>query len=475
MIFTPREHQTLGLDHLGKTDEALLLAGMGLGKTAMVLERLSRDIADGSCRGALIIAPLRVSLFTWLDEVAKWENFRWMKVVSLRTPQGLAAWEHGDACIYTLNYESIHIPRTHPATGEIKDSGLVAKLLKGKRASQLPVDTVIWDEISKAKNPASKRIQFFRKFRAKFKRHWGLTGTFTPNSVLDAFAQVRLIDGGKLFGKVMGNFKTQYFEPLDFHERKWGVRKECEGMIEAKLTSMALTLRSEDWLDIPPTTILDIDVALPAKVKGIYKKLEKELIVRLADSKVKAVNKGVLVGKLQQVVGGAVYAESLDEVFDSSTKIVTEVHTAKLKALRSLHDEQGNKPMLVIVNFIHERERILRAFPEAEAFSSDKLARWNAGKIKMLVSHPLSMSHGLNMQSGGSQICWFTLPHSPEAYDQTNARLARTGQENETKIFRLISPGTIDDAVAATLANKDLTQQGFITRLNRNIKTLSGL
>jgi SNF2 family DNA or RNA helicase len=477
MIFTPKEHQTLGIDHLGRNELAILLAGMGLGKTAMVLERLNRDIPDGGCKGALVIAPLRVSLFTWRDEVAKWESFRWMRVVSLRTPEGLAAWERGDACIYTINYESLYIPRTNPKTGEITDHGLVAKLLKGKRASQLPVDTVIWDELSKAKNPSSKRIQHFRKYRNKFRRHWGLTGTPTPNSYVDLFAQVRLIDEGATFGKVMGNFKTQFLEPVDFHERKWRVRDDAKGVIELKLSRIALTLRSEDWLEIPPVITEDVEVAFPAKAAAIYKKLLKEMIVTLEDSKVKAVNKGVLIGKLQQFTGGAVYAESIEAIMrgSSDTKTVTVIHDAKLKALRKLFDAHGRQPVIVAIKYKHERERILAAFPEAEAFHSDKLDRWNQGKIKMLVAHPLSMSHGLNMQSGGNRIIWFSMTHSLEEYEQLNARLARTGQKKETFIHRLVINGTVDDAVVAALEAKAESQDGFMELTSRNLVTLAKL
>lgn len=475
MKFNPLAHQRMAINHLLSHDVAALFAGMGLGKTASTLAALGELIATGASRGALVIAPLRVSLFTWRDEAAKWEDFQWMKVVSLRTQEGLASWERGDACIYTINYESLFIPRENPETGEIIDHGVLGKLLKGKRASQLPVDTVVWDELSKAKNPGSKRIQYFRKYRHKFKRHWGLTGTPIPNSHLDLFAQIRLLDDGATFGKVMGNFKIQYFEPVDFMQRKWQVRAGCAGMIEEKIQPIALTLRSEDWLDIPPTEVIDIEVPLPPAAKASYKKLEKEMLLRLESEQVRAVTQGVLVNKLQQVVSGAVYAESLDSVFTPSEddqKIVTHIHDAKLEALRRLFDSEGQEPMLVAIRFKHERDRILAAFPEARAFDSACLPDWNAGKIKMLVAHPLSMSHGLNMQSGGCRACWFTPTYSREEYDQFNARIARTGQTSKTTVFRLIAPKTIDEAVIAANDAKGDNQSGFLMAI-RNLQVLS--
>ena len=479
MKFTPREHQRLGINWLLERDEAALFAGMGLGKTAMTLAALSKLIADGDCRGALIIAPLRVSIFTWADEVAAWDEFRWMKIVSLRTEEGLASWDRGDAAIYTVNYESLFIPKYKVANGKrqvVGDTGIINRLLSGKRASHLPVDTVIWDELSKAKSHKSKRINEFKKHREKFRRHWGLTGTPAPNAHEDLFAQVGLLDGGKRLGKFITHFRTQYLQPenpfVPAVQQKWKVRPGCDGLVEKKIEDLALTLRSEDWLDIPPTETIDVEVALPAQARRLYAQLEKQMILMLKDSKVKAVNQGVLVGKLQQVTGGAVYAHDLKTIIATDeTKVVTEIHDAKIKALRKLWESEGKQPMLVATKFIHERERILAAIPEAVEFHSNKLDDWNAGKIPMLVAHPASMSHGLNMQHGGSRAVWFTPTFSSEEYDQFNARLARTGQTNETKIFHLIAPGTIDDAVLASLQSKQKNQSGLMKTL-RNLQVL---
>ena len=486
MIFTPFEHQELGINHLISNDEAGLFAGMGLGKTAMTLSAIAHHIANGDSKGVLIVAPLRVSLFTWVEEVAQWENFRWMKIVSLRTAEGLAAWERGDACIYTINYESLFIPKYEMQLVkgkrkkvQVGDSGMLARLIKGKRASHLPVDTVVWDELSKAKNHKSKRIKEFTKYRDKFKRHWGLTGTPAPAGYQDLFAQINLLDGGARFGKFITHFLERYFEPVNAFvpavQRKWQVRQGCAGLIEDKIKDMILTLRSEDWLDIPPTEFIDVEVAMPAKAKGVYKTLEKELIVRLEDAKVKAINQAVLVGKLQQVLGGAVYAHDITQIITTEeTKIVTEIHDAKIKALRKLWESEGKQPMIVATKFIHERKRILEAIPEAIEFSSDKLDDWNAGKIPLLIAHPASMGHGLNMQHGGSRAVWFTLTYDPQEYEQLNARVARTGQKNTTKIFHLMVPGTIDDAVLAAIRLKGDVQSGLLKTL-KNVQVLAAV
>lgn len=463
---------------------------MGLGKTAMTLAAIDHHIANGDCKGVLIVAPLRVSLFTWIEEVRQWENFRWMKIVSLRTPEGLAAWERGEACIYTINYEALFTPRYKMKTVKVRgvptqkkvlasDTGMIARLLDGKRASQLPVDAIVWDELSKAKSHKSKRIKKFMAVRDKFRRHWGLTGTPAPNSYQDLFAQINLLDGHERFGPFITHFLERYFEPVNpfvpANQRKWQVREGCAGLIEEKIKDLVLTLRSEDYLDIPPTEFHDIEVALPTKARAIYKRLEKELIVLIRDKKVKAINQAVLTGKLQQVLGGAVYAHDIKHITATEeTKEVQEIHDAKTKALRKLWESEGRQPMIVATKFIHERARILRDIPEAVEFSSDKLPDWNAGKIPLLIAHPASMGHGLNMQHGGSRVVWFTLTYSPEEYKQCNARVARTGQGATTKVFHLMVPGTIDDAVLAALESKDQVESGLWKTLT-NLQVLAGV
>lgn len=462
MNFVPKYYQSQCVDHLVANEVAALFVGMGLGKTASTLAALSHLIANGDCRGALIIAPLRVSLFTWPEELEKWEEFRWMRIVSLRTKEGQAAWENGDACIYTINYESL--PKFLKAH------------VKGKRRTQLPVDTVVWDELSKAKSPRSKRINYFRRWHwDKFDRHWGLTGTPIPNSHLDLFAQIRLLDGGERFGTVFGNYRTRYFEPVDFNQYTWKIRKGSKELIEEKINDIVLTLRSEDHMDIPPTTIEDIPVKLPPEAMRLYKRMEKDLILLLRDKKIKAVNNAVLVNKLLQITSGAAYAEDISQILapKEDKKVTTEIHDAKIKALDALHKKEGRKPMLVAIRYKHERDRICAALPYAQEFDGNDIDKWNRGEIKMWVAHPLSMSHGLNLQHGGSRACWATLGYSREEYDQFNGRIIRTGQENATRIFRLVCPGTIDDAAVAALRDKGETQEGFMSRLARRVELLT--
>lgn len=458
MKFNPLPHQELAIEHLKKTEEALLFAGMGLGKTASVLSAADYLFSDGDCKGLLVVAPLRVSVLTWPDEVEQWADFSYMRVADLRTRKGKEAWEKGAAHIYTINYESM--PR------------FVNEYIKGRRASELPVDTVLFDEVDNAKNPSSKRIKTFRQFaRPKFRRAWGMTGTPISNSRLDLFAQVRLIDQGKTFGTKYTPWEKQYFEPENFYSQypKLIPRPGTVELLEKKIAHMALVLRSEDWLKIPPVHTVDIPVSLPKEAKRVYKTVEKELLETLEDgAEILAVNQAVLVTKLLQITSGAVYVQ---EGEDEATRRPETLHPAKIDALRKLHNGMGKEPLLVACQYRHEIDRILEAFPYARKFENDLLKDWNAGKIPMLVSHPKSIGHGLNLQHGGRSVCWFSLGYSRGLYDQFNARIARQGQTDETTIYRLLVPGSIDDAVAGTLHSKNEDQQAFLQTL-KNVKRL---
>ena len=465
MIFNPRIHQDMMFGHLIGNDIAALFVDMGLGKTASCLQALVHLISDGSCRGALVVAPLRVSVLTWPHEVEKWDNFKWLTVANMRTKKGQEHWRNGTADIYTINYESL--PK------------FTKMFLHGQRASQLPIDTIIFDELDNAKNPGSKRINAYRKHNDKISRRWGMTGTPVSNNRLDLFAQIRLLDGGERWkcaanptGKAYGKWKRQYFEvENEFSEYpKYVPRPGSEQILENKIADMTLVLSAADYLEIPPVSFHDIPVTLPPDAKKLYAKVEKELLALLDDEfEIVAVNAAVLTMKLLQITSGAVYVQQGDDVDSRRPEII---HDAKIKALKQLQKQHDGKPLLIPCQYKHEIQRILDEFPGAEKFKNDRLQAWNNGEIPVMVAHPKSIGHGLNLQDGGNIICWFSLGYSRALYDQMNARLARQGQTRETLIYRLICPGTVDDAVAAALNDKDNDQAAFLETL-KNLRRLA--
>lgn len=443
--FSPMAHQTMMIDHVLEHPQCALFAGMGLGKTGATLNAIDHLLANGIIRGALIVAPLRVATMTWPHEIEQW-GFPNIKVASLRTQEGIKAWNDRSANVFLVNYDMLQ--------------QFVDRFLKhGTGVS--PVDMVVWDEITRAKNPASKRIKAFRPYRKMFSRHVGLTGTPAPNSYLDLFAPMRLLDGGERLGSAITHFRSRYFDQ-SYNGFSYTLKGDWAAKaIEEKISDIVLTLRSEDWLDIPPTTLVDIEVPLPDHAKKAYRKLEKELLLLVDRSEITAMNAAVLTSKLIQLTSGTIY---------DTEKNVVHIHDAKIKALKKL-SKDANKPLLVATGFIHERERIVREVPGAEIFREDRLDAWNAGKIKLWVADPRSIGHGLNLQKGGDTVVWFSMTYSRELYDQTNARLARTGQKKETTIYRILADDTIDWAVAEAIRQKGEQQHGLMTAL-KNLKLL---
>jgi SNF2 family DNA or RNA helicase len=435
--FKPEIYQEAGTAHLLGNKHAALFAGCGLGKTAMVLAALQELFEDAAINGAMVIAPLRVANLTWLHEAMKWKEFSWMRVANLRTDEGKAAFRAGTAHIYTVNYEAL--PK-------------LSQTLFWKKRNQLPFSVLIWDELSKAKNPDSVRVNAMRAYWERIDYHWGLTGTPTPNSKLDLFAQYRALDNGKRLGSNFYQFRKRYFFAVDREERKWGIRRTDAMRIEELVTDMTLVLKSSDYLDIPDVTEEDIEITLPKCARERYKELERELFLMIDSQEIEALNAAVLIGKLLQVTSGAVY---------DVEKEVVMIHDAKIQEIKRIFNSMDS-PLMIACQYKHEEVRVAEAIPSAEIFSSARghaaqdsiVRRWNEGEIPALIVHPRSMSHGLNLQGGGSTVAWMSMGWSREDYDQLNARLARKGQKNPTRILRLLCKGTVDDAVAETLRDK---------------------
>lgn len=451
MKYDPSAPQNLADWHLQEHDEAALFMGCGLGKTATVLHRLSELFDDGACRGALIVAPMRVANLTWPAEVAKWDRTRHLRVAHLRTKKGVEAFRRGTAELYITNYERL------PQVRE-----LLMKL-RGKA----PIDTVVWDELTKAKNHNSTRINGVRKWVRKVcKRHWGLTGTPAPNSLLELFAQIRLLDGGKRLGPEFTAHRDAFFEQVGWSQYHWIPQEGARERIYRQIGSMALTLKSSDWLDIPDVLQEDVELTLPHEAQQRYDEMEKELITYLDGGEaIVANNAAVLVGKLLQITSGAVYDEA---------RVARHIHDGKLEALGKVLETIGREQVLLLYQYEHELERIQRAFPHVVAFRDANTQRrqellveqWNAGTVGVLAAHPSSLAHGLNMQEGGSTVVWFTLPWSPEVYEQAYRRVARRGQDAVTRIYRLITKGTMDEVVAEALRSKDVEQTALLDALH---------
>jgi SNF2 family DNA or RNA helicase len=448
--FRPFDYQVPMVDHLLANDRAALFVSPGKGKTVVTLTALDTLATCGQLRGALIVAPLRVCSITWPAQVARWAHTSWMRVANLRTAEGLQAWLDGTADIYLINSELL--PNRLPL------------MFPKRKTFVCPVDTLVIDELSLAKNPQSKRFKALHKHLGAITRRWGLTGTPIPNNYLDLWMQVRMLDDGKRLGKTFSSYKEEHFYPADYMGYTYKLVTGAKEQIDRRLSDLALVMVG-DPNDLPSSSFIDIPAALPPAARKQYKTLEKEMLAEIADGEITAPSAGVLVNKLLQLTSGAVYDEDRN---------VLPVHAAKLDALRDLLAKHKGEPVLILTAFKHESARILAAIPEARMFDELFLRDWQDGRIPVWVADPRSLSHGIDgLQKSCRIAIWCSLTYSHETYVQTNARLIRTGQTAETIIYRIICPGTIDDAVAEALRDKSDTQTGMLHAV-RALQRMSG-
>ena len=450
----PKSYQPAMVEHLLANPEAFLFATMGTGKTVATLTAVSELILSGASKGCLIVAPIRVISITWANQVARWNHTRWLRIANMRDPDNWPLWENGGADIYLINPEKLATIERTVKRKVHRTPGFVDRFIKGRKS--LPVDIFVLDESSLAKSPSGKRFNALRPHlhTPHFKRRWGLTGTPAPNSYMDLFSQVRLIDNGVRLGRSIHLYKQTYFDS-DYMGWTFEIKPGAKERIDAKLADIALVV---DDPDQPPMRVVDVEVALPKDAAKAYKTLEKDMLLKLETGDVEALSAAALVTKLLQACAGCIYGTESE---------VHVVHDAKLKALAKIRKDHPKEPLLVLTSFIHERERLLEAFPEARQFHEKDMALWQAGKIPMWVGDARSLCHGIDgLQDAGRILVWMTGTYSNEVYQQANARLARTGQRHETIVYRVLARGTIDDAVVEVLREKADQQAGLMAAVH---------
>ena len=437
MNFKPYDFQHSIIDHLVDKTHAALHVSPGLGKTPCTLEAYRRLRERGEFRGALIIAPLRVAYLVWADQIKEW-GFPFT-IANLRTPEGLQAWQDGSADFYSINFEMV--------SGRGSKKGFLDEHVTNK---SIPVDTLLVDEVSLCK-ANSKRTKSIIKARKFFSRIHTLTGTPAPNSPLDLYFPLKIVDGGERLGKYVTHFKQRFFDS-DFQGWKWTPKQGAVEKIQELIADIAHVKLSDDHLNIPDSEVEDINVKLSSAVMAQYRALERQLVIQVGDSVIDAQSAAVLIGKLQQMTSGSVYNDEKEHVH---------LHTAKHAALAKILAK--NKPVLVLTRYQSEMAAILEAFPQVQKFDEKRMDEWKAGKIPVWLANPASLSHGIDgIQKSCSTIVWMSLTYSLEQYIQTNARILRTGQETKAKIYRILGENTVDFVVANALEEKSGNQSALM-------------
>lgn len=456
MRYKPHQYQAIAEQYALDHPRCGLFLDMGLGKTVVtltVIDQLIYDYFEIARGRILVIAPLRVAEDTWSRESDKWDHLRHLRISKVlgsakRRLEALST----PADIYIINRDNV--------VWLIRQCG-----------THWPFDMVVVDELSSFKNPKSQRFKALKKLSPLFKRFIGLTGTPAPRNLMDLWPELYLIDRGARLGKTMRAYQQQYFIP---GRRNGYVVYDyipiagAEQQIYNRISDVCMSMTAADWLQLPDRIDLTREIQLSPTVMAAYRRFEREKFLEFQDSDnpLLAANAGVLAGKLTQFSNGAVYLE--DHSWQS-------IHDAKLDELEQLIEEANGQPVMVFYSFKHDLQRLMDRFAAYEPrsiSSAADIADWNAGRIQLLLAHPASMGHGLNLQDGGHIVIWFGLTWDLEIYQQANARLHRQGQQQSVRIYHIICKGTVDEDIMRRLQSKNANQQALIDAVKARVERL---
>ena len=453
MEFRPHKYQKYAIEYIETHPVSAILLGCGLGKTSIALTAIDDMLHDTfEIRKVLVVAPIRVCTNSWPDEIRKWDHLSDLRFsVAVGTREERLAALKADADVFIINRENL--------PWLVEESGL-----------PFDYDMCVLDELSSFKNWQSKRFRAFMKVRPRLKRVVGMTGTPSSNGLMDLFAEYRCLDMGERLGRFIGRYREAYFSP----DRRNGniiysykPLPGAEDEIYRRIGDITISMRSTDFLDMPELVTSEYTVSLDEAEREKYDAMKRDLLLRFPDGEVTAANAASLSGKLSQMANGAVYAD------DGS---VTAVHNRKLDALEDIIESANGSPLLIAYWYKHDLERISERLhqlniPFARLDKPEDIRRWNSGEYPVMLIHPASAGHGLNLQHGGSTIVWFSIPWSLELYTQTVDRLFRQGQESETvSVIHIVTKGTIDGRIVKALKDKDDTQSALIDAVKAVLK-----
>lgn len=421
-----------------------LLAEMGLGKTPVTLSLIDYFMYwDVSVMKTLIIAPLNVAESVWTDEAEKWEDFhhlRIVKVLGTRNQRLEALREKAD--VYVINVDNVAWLVNHYLTA-------------------WPFDMVVIDESSMFKSSDSQRFRHLRMVRPHMDRVVILTGTPTPNGLVDLWSQMYLLDMGERLGKSVSEYQHEYLFPdkVGRHKvNKWGVTPDNTERVLKKIEDICISLKEKDYIKLPPIMYQDHKVKLSPADKKKYEEFERTQVLKFFDQDphlITAVNAGVLTNKLIQFAGGSIY---------DSEKESVHIHDAKLDLIEEIIEAANGEPVLIAYEYVHQLEKMQKKFG-GHLFKKEDVKAWNEKKYPIMYVHPKSGGHGLNLQMGGCILVWFSPTWSLEHWLQMNKRLHRPGQDRPVMIHRVLAVGTMDIDCVRSVDKKENVQDGVMNAL----------
>jgi SNF2 family DNA or RNA helicase len=432
-----------------------LLLDPGLGKTSTVLAAFKVLKDAGYVKNMLIIAPLQVCHNVWPNEIRKWDQFKDLTIEVLHGVDKTRALERS-ADIHIINPEGLQW-LFDPAARRWRDW-----------------DILCIDESTKFKDSQTKRFKLMRKHFEQFDRRWILTGTPVPNGIHDLFGQIYILDLGNSLGRFVTHFRNKFFhtnawEPYNYIPNEGSFRE-----IIQRIDPLVLRMSEKDYLNLPELNNVTVKGEMPKKAWDHYLQIEQDFITKVEEEHIVAANAAVAGGKCRQIANGAIY------VGEGEDRTWTEIHSGKIELLKNLLDQLGGTPTLILYEFQHDKERLLKALGSktpvlgggASVRKTTRAVRdFNKGHIPILLGHPASMAHGLNLQESCNHVIWFGIPWNLEHYDQAIRRVYRQGQEKPVFVYHLVSEGTLDETVLEVLKAKDRDQQmlfGALTHANES-------
>lgn len=441
------------VDKILELDNVGLFLDMGLGKTLITLTSVNILKYDQfKINKVLVIAPKKVAEATWQNEINKWPSLRHLRtstvlgsakqrVKALNTP----------ADIYIINRDNV-------------------VWLVDLYQNSWPFDMVVCDEFSSFKSHNSKRFKALSSVKPHIKRLVGLTGTPSPNGLLDLWSQIYLLDGGERLGRSYYGFRANYFKS-DYMGYNFDPLKDTESIVTKRISDICISMKAEDYLDLPPVIDNIIPVKLNPKAEKAYKTMERDMVLAVPDAEdIDATSAAALSNKLLQLANGAIYDEDHN---------YHEIHDCKIEAFMELLEQLNGKSALVFYNYKHDLERLQYALKKTKLKvrllkTPEDQKDWNEGEIDILLTHPASSAYGLNLQEGGNHVIWFGLNWNYELYVQANKRLHRQGQKEKVIIHHLVTESTRDEDVIEALRRKEDVQDFVLESLKARIRKIKG-
>lgn len=452
-VWKPHAYQKKAIRFLLQNSCAGLFLDPGLGKTSITLAALNVLRSEGVATKTLIIAPLRVCYSVWPKELKKWTEFRGLTYTILhgKTKEWDLAKEYD---IYLINPEGLQW------------------LFDSKMFKKAGFNTLVVDESSKFKDSSTQRFKRLRSALHTFDRRYILTGSPAPNSLLDLFGQIYILDLGKSLGKFITKYRDTFFYPAGFKGYDWKPKPNAERTIQERIGPLVLRMDAEDYLKLPELIVNNIEVELPKDAWEIYKEMENDYVAGVDNGSIVASNAAVASGKCSQVANGGIYdADKKDYV----------IHEEKARAVLDLIEELGGSPCLVAYEYGHDLKRLQKVLGKEVPYigggvTTKRAAEiedaWNKGQIPVLLGQPQSIAHGLNLQNAGHHVVWHSLTWNYENYDQFIRRIRRQGNEH-SKVFvhHIVAKDTVDELKLFAMNRKFRTQKDLFDALNKFIRT----